>query len=460
MIKILKKIKKVKKYFSFWYILLALSVLFISYLIIDTRRHPTTISIAVGQQTGAYYEHAQQYKKILQEKYDVELEIIQSIGSQHAQEKVLNNKVDFAIAQSSTEIEERKNELFALANISYEPIWIFYKENNISTFHDLKYRKNNIDKEKSGTNIVAKLLLKQINISSKSKEHNSSEALKLLNKGQLDSVFLTIGIKSKMLDKFFQIPQIKILDFKEAPAYKSFFLKKSEFDNYAFSKTHYFQIIELKKHSLDILKKLPSQDISLLTTQTLLVTKNSSDEMVRLLLKVAKEVHDKASILNEEHHFPNHSMFKLKQHPASVDYFKEKEHRYERYNLFNSFWFAQSLKKLEDFILLFIIPIGLIAFFVEVIYPASKMLTRLEINKWYKTINQSDTNIEELSLDELKKRKEILKSTLIEIQNRDDLDPIHLEAYYSVQNQITNILETFDKRIKKKEEQRIYLEVE
>jgi len=452
-------IKTLKKYFTFLYILLALTIGLILFLLLDTH-HPDKISIAVGRETGAYNEYAKLYKKIFKEKYNIELKIIYSEGSQHAQERVLNEEADFAIAQSSTEIYQEENGLLALANIAYEPIWIFYKDQNITNFQDLQHTKNNIEKPKSGTHTVAQLLLKQINAKREQNEHNTSYAFELLKKNQLDTLFLTIGIRSKILNTIFNEPNIKIVNFKEAQAYKSFFLKESELSKYNFNTTNYFEVITLKKHALNIANNLPSKDITLLTTQTLLVTKNSSNEMSRLLLKIANEVHSKAGILNQQYHFPNNSMFKLKQHEASIEYFKEKEHRYERYNLFNSFWLAQSLKKLENFILLFIIPIGLIGFFIEVIHPASKMISRREINKWYKQVNKSDTNIEALNLEELEKRRDQLEDILVEIQNRDDLDPIHLEAYYSLQNQITNILENFDKRIEKKESQKIYVEVE
>lgn len=454
----IKELKKLKKYFSFWYILGVITLTFISFLIVDTQ-HKEKITIAVGTETGAYYEHAKMYQKIFREKYNIELIFHKFNGSQDIQRELLNDNVDFAMAQSSTEIYDKNNELFILANIAYEPVWIFYKDRNISSFQDLKDRRNNIDKKLSGTNIVAKLLLKQIDAPLTQSEYKTADAIKLFQKGQLDTLFLTFGIKAKILDKMINLKDIQILDFKEAYAYKNFFLKESEISNYDFNRTHYFEVIELKKHSLSLKNKIPSKDITLLTTQTMILTKNSSNAMSRLMLKVMEEVHSKASILNSEHHFPNCSMIKLKQHPASVDYFNEKEHRYERYNLFNSFWLAQSLKKVEDFILLFIIPLGLIGFFIEVIYPMTKLITRREINSWYKKVNESDTDIELLTFDELKRRRDKMEALLVEIQNRDDIDPVHLEAYYSLQNQITNILEELEKRIKLDEPKQIYVEI-
>jgi hypothetical protein len=119
------------------------------------------------------------------------------------------------------------------------------------------------------------------------------------------------------------------------------------------------------------------------------------------------------------------------------------------------FWLAQTFKKLEDMVMSVIVLLGLIAFFIEVIYPISKIFTRRKINRWYRKVNKIDTKMDTLSLDELKERRAILEDTLTEMQDNDNIDPIHLEAYYSVQHQITNIIEEFERRIKEKQAKEI-----
>jgi TRAP-type uncharacterized transport system substrate-binding protein len=448
-------INTIKKQISFWYLLFTLLFGLILFLVIDTNRHPNSISITVGRENGAYMQYALLYKKILWKKYHIQLKIIDTkYGSTEAQERVLSGEADFAIAQSGTE----KEELLILANIAYEPIWIFYTDDNITGFRELYNRQNNIEKPKSGTYPIAKILLETIGTPiEKQKTLTTKVALEQLQKGKVDSLFLTIGTRASILKNIIDTPNIKLLDFKEALSYQKNFIKRSENNNYEFNKTNYFHVVKVEQGALDISRNIPKKKITLLAVQTILVTKTASDEISRLLLKVVTEVHSKASFLNEQYHFPNTSMFKLKQHPASVAYFKERIHRYEEYNLLGSFFLAQSLKKIEELILLIIIPIGLFGFFIEVIHPGIRMLTRREINRWYRKVNKSDTNIDALNLDELKERRIELEGILKEIQNRDNLDPVHLEAYYSLQNQITNTLESFDKRIEQKEAQQIYL---
>jgi uncharacterized membrane protein len=120
-----------------------------------------------------------------------------------------------------------------------------------------------------------------------------------------------------------------------------------------------------------------------------------------------------------------------------------------------SFWLAQSLKKIENFVLIFIIPLGLIGFFIEVLYPLIKIYTRRKINRWYRQINRLDTNLKYFTLQQLKEKREELENILIEIQNTDNIDAIHLEAYYSLQVQIRQMVENFERRIKEKRIKRL-----
>jgi hypothetical protein len=219
----------------------------------------------------------------------------------------------------------------------------------------------------------------------------------------------------------------------------------------------YYKTVMLKKYSLHPLKKLPAQDKKLLVKRTLLVTKEASNKMVRLFLKIARKVHSREAFFHDENYFINSRGLKYEQHKASKRYFEEPIYRYERSSLVawfregkKGFWLAQTLQKIEDAILVFIVPLGLTAFFIEVIYPISKIYTRREINRWYRKINKMDTNIDSFSLEELEEKSKQLKVLLVEVQNKDDIDAIHLESYYAIHQQIREMIENFEFRIEEK----------
>ncbi|RUM70349.1 MAG: hypothetical protein DSZ09_04510 [Sulfurovum sp.] len=179
---------------------------------------------------------------------------------------------------------------------------------------------------------------------------------------------------------------------------------------------------------------------------TLLATHNASEKMVRLMLKIADRVHSKVGVFHRENQFPNTLSLKIEQHKVSKDYFREKINYYE--NNF-SFWIAQSLNKLHDYTLRFIFPlIALFAFFIEVMIPSLEMYGKRKINRWYDRVNKIDNKISTITLQDAKTRREKLKKILGEIRGTDDISAKHMADFYTLQNQIVNILNALDKRIK------------
>ena len=429
-----------------------LFILFLSYVTYDSTHHQRNVSIAVGDKGGAYYVYAKQYQRLLK-KYDVNLTIIKTDGAVATQEKLINNEVDFAFLQEG--LEQTNKGVLALANVAYEPIWVLYRDESIKKFEDLKGKRINICNPCSGTYPIAKKLLVQllgIKESSLQTKH-MKEAFPLLMEGKVDALFYIIAHSSKSLQKIIHTEGIHILNFEEADSIRKAFIE----DDLNSSKNDYFKTIIVKKHSIDFMNNVPKEDKKLLVKRTILGTKSASNELVRLFLKVAQKVHSKEAFLHEEQHFLNTNGLKYKQHIASKNYFIQPIHRYESSALLKNFtpkysyWIAQSLKKIENIILIFIVPLGLIGFFIEVIYPLTKIYTRRRINRWYRAINKLDTNMEEFSLEQLYRNKKVLEEIAIEIHNTDNIDPTHLEPYYTIQNQVKNMIEDFEHMIEKKE---------
>jgi hypothetical protein len=217
--------------------------------------------------------------------------------------------------------------------------------------------------------------------------------------------------------------------------YRQYFLKKNED----------YQILRLEASVFDLKEKIPTMAHTLLAKNTLIATIHGTDDMTRLFMKILEKIHSSAGMFHKEHTFPNASMLAYEQHPASVEYFKEPNHFYEEHF---DFWIAQSLNKLHNFGLLYLLPIlTLFAFFVEVIVPTMDWIKRRKIIVWYDKINDLDTGIELLDLQEAKNKKIVLENMLHEVRNQDDIPATHMEEFYTLQNQISNILNDVEKRI-------------
>ena len=422
---------KILKFILVFIILLLLPLLYIA---LDSDNHKKVITIGVGSKVGAYSAYISAYAKELK-KYGVHLEAVETKGSVDAQNRLLLGEIDFAFVQGGTE----NSKVFALANIMYEPIWIFYKGTEISDLKSLKGKRIAICEKGSGIYPVTRELLALVGITgfnSKFEHLPSSQAYEALKNNKIDAMFYIASADAPFLNRLMTMPHVHLMNFAASESYKQFFVKKNK----------HFEIVTLYESAFNMKRHIPSKRYKLLAKNTLLATHDASDEMVRLMLKIANRVHRKVGVFHKENQFPNTLSFKIKQHHASKHYFREKVYYYE--NNF-SFWMAQSLNKLHHYTMRYIFPlIVLFAFFIEVMIPAMNMYGQRKINSWYDRVNRIDNQIATVDLQHAKERREKLKKILAEIRGTDDIASNHMGDFYTLQNQIINILNALDKRIK------------
>ncbi|MBU1669054.1 ABC transporter substrate-binding protein [bacterium] len=395
--------------------------------------HKKVIKIATGSKNGAYYSYALLYQEALK-KEGIELIIVPTKGSVEAQKKLLNQEVDFAFVQGGTE----NPKVLALANIAYEPIWIFYKDTNITNLGSLEGKRIAVGEQGSGINPIAMELLDVVGIDeNKSQLYHlsSSDAFEKLKKDEIDVMFYIASANAVLVEKLIKMPEIHLMNFEASSSYRQYFIKRNQ----------YYEIVELKESAFDMKKKIPKEKYLLLSKTTLLATYNSSEKMLRLLLKVANDVHSKVGMFHHENEFPNASMLKMEQAPASKHYFQEQETYLETHM---NFWLAQTLNNLYIFSLMVLLPlVTLFAFFIEVIIPVYTLYTRRKINAWYYTVNDIDTGIEKLDLEELKEKRKVLEEMLLTMRATEEIPAIHMEAFYTLQNQVVNILDELNRKM-------------
>ncbi len=412
-----------------------LVMLLILAIAIESDNHKKVIKIAVGSKIDAYTQYAKKYAKEF-EKEGVTLKLVETKGSVQAQAFLQKDKVDFAFVQGGTE----NSNVYALANILYEPIWIFYKGKQLHDLKELKGKRIAICEKGSGILPVTLNLLDSVGINgfnSHFKYIPSSKAYRELKSNKIDAMFYIASADAPFLKRLMSLPHIHLLNFmKSSNSYKQFFVKRNK----------HFEIVTLYKNAFDMEEQIPRRDHKLLAKNTLLATYNASDKMVRLMLKIAKKVHSKVGVFHEENTFPNASQLKIKQHPASKIYFRNPTNYYEEHF---PYWIAETLAKADNYFFRFILPlIALFAFFIEVVLPTLDIYGKSKINRWYNKINEIDTEILTLNLHEAKSRREQLRNILAEIRNTDEISSKHMADFYTLQNQIVNILDDVEKHIK------------
>ena len=108
-------------------IILALAGCFVAWQFVNPAP-PDTITIATGQQGGAYLLFAERYQTLLA-KEQITLNILETAGSVENL-KLLEtdgDSVDIAFVQGGIASTAGNPDLLSLASLYYEPLWVFYR---------------------------------------------------------------------------------------------------------------------------------------------------------------------------------------------------------------------------------------------------------------------------------------------------------------------------------------------
>ena len=344
------------------------------------------ITIATGSIDGEYYNTALKYKEIL-EKQKVKVNILTSNGSMENIQLLNEKKADIAFVQNGIDSLKKQTEIKAIASIYYEPLWIFYKndEYKMDYLIQLITKRISIGREKSGTEDLA---LKMLNDNGINKENtqllnnSTAEAKDLLIKGEIDAMFIVSSPNSKIIKELLENPDIKLFNFKRAKAYSR--------------KYTFLESTPLYEGTIDLYRNLPSEDINLLSTTANLIVRNGfSDELTRLILKEIKKVHNKKELFEAANQFPNIENLTIDINEDADRYFTYGDTWLEK--IF-PYWIASNINRLS------ILLIPLITLMIPLskgFFPLYRWSIRSKIYKWYEQIHKIDLIAEYESQDKL-----------------------------------------------------------
>ena len=344
------------------------------------------ITIATGSIDGEYYNTALKYKEIL-EKQKVKVNILTSNGSMENIQLLNDKKADIAFVQNGINSLKKQTEIKAIASIYYEPLWIFYKndEYKMDYLVQLITKRVSLGREKSGTEDLA---LKMLNDNGINKENtqllnnSTAEAKDLLIKGEIDAMFIVSSPNSKIIKELLENRDIKLFNFKRAKAYSR--------------KYTFLESTPLYEGTIDLYRNLPSEDINLLSTTANLIVRNGfSDELTRLILKEIKKVHNKKELFEAANQFPNIENLTIDINEDADRYFTYGDTWLEK--IF-PYWIASNIDRLS------ILLIPLITLMIPLskgFFPLYRWSIRSKIYKWYEQIHKIDLIAEYESQDKL-----------------------------------------------------------
>lgn len=245
----------------------------------------TGITIATSYKGGDWYQFGEGAIAPLKVR-DIDVEVIATNGTIENAEELNDPKsrVNAGFVYAAALSEEQQNKLYSLGSVSYDPVWIFYRNeiaDKIKTIQDLTKYRVALAPKKSGSYILVKKLFEAngINIESNSHFVSSSweESRANFLSGKADVYIFVATMLDPLVKELLHSPDLTLFNLSNAIAYQK--------------KFNYLDAVIIPAGSIDIEKKLPVSDISLVaTTTTLAVRKDMHPALQLALLMTSKQI--------------------------------------------------------------------------------------------------------------------------------------------------------------------------
>ncbi len=384
------------------------------------------LTIATGRAGGVYYSYAQRYKKML-EAEGVKVHLLTTAGSIETRKLLLSHKAEIGFMQGGTAEKGDEKRLSAIAAIYPEPLWIFVsKKSKIKSISGLRDKYVAIGEHGSGTFALSKKILKAAGIDSNNTailDMNDTKACSMLKAAKIDALFRVISATSPKIRNCFENRALKPLTIRRIDAYILHF--------------PYLRKVTLPEGAIDLAKNIPVKDLNLLAAPAMVVTTDKLDKvLVRLMAKVVKSAKNPPALLKSDGtDYPSITTTQLPVHPSAARYFKEGDTWLEK--IF-PFWIAANIYRLK----ILLIPIlTLLIPMLKSFLPLYRWRIRSKIYRWYRQLNETDRNMENIPPDGIPAQIKKLEQLQKEIKEHTDVPLSYMGEYYLLRTHVAFVLE-------------------
>jgi TRAP-type uncharacterized transport system substrate-binding protein len=315
---------------------------------------PRKIVFATGQEGGGYDTFGHQYQTRLG-KMGLTVELVNTNGSIDNLQRLVNGEADVAFVQAGTYrlVDDPRHVLRGLVAVYLEPLWVFYRgSSSVHALSDLKGRPLppavaaaitvgllggpgragplltysalvtgriptiSIGPERSGTEAVARLLLKAHGITRKNAQ--------IVN---LDTVEAQQGLKDGSVDVALIISSYRDPAIPGLLARKDLQLMNFQRQDIAHSRQFpYLSSVRLTEGLLDLGENIPRQEKTLLAPAALLVCRQDlHPRVIELILRAARATHSSGSLIDPANRFPTLEGVDVAIHETAETYMKSGE---------------------------------------------------------------------------------------------------------------------------------------
>lgn len=410
-------------------LIISLGVSLVAFGFFDTAA-PNTLTITSGPEGSGFRRNAEQYKTILA-KQGVTLKILPSEGSHDNLQKLSNPKIsaDVGFVLGGENNTAASENLVSLGSVSYQPLMIFYRGQPKQLLSELKGLRLDIGPEGSGSNNLAKALLKVNGIKPDDGttyvDNAADDTVKALTENRVDAVFaMSESTPSALIRQLLRTPDVHLFNFTQADGYSR--------------RIPYLNKLHLPKGALDFGEDIPPEDVQLIGPTVELVARDSLHPALSdLLLEAAREVHGKPGLYKKRGEFPAPLEHEFRISPDATRYYASgKSFLYRTF----PFWVASLIAR----IVAVLVPV------VLVLVPAIKIVPALyrwrmtsRIYRWYGALQRLERDALKPSVDAM--RREELIRHLDHIENavvKIVVPPAFGDLFYGLRGHISAVRES------------------
>ncbi|MDB5906319.1 MAG: C4-dicarboxylate transporter substrate-binding protein [Massilia sp.] len=361
-------------------IVLIAAVCVLAYVIVDPAP-PRHVSVATGQENGAYEQFAKKYATALA-RDGIQVSATRSLGSQENLQLLNDGKVDVAFVQSGStnEAEAQRKGLVSLGSLFTEPVWLFMRDTSkVTQLSQLKGLKINLGPEGTG---VPKLFRQVLALNGVEPSdltigtlENTPATMELLE-GRIDGLVFSSGPDALLVQMLLQTPGITLFNFDQAEAYAR--------------RLPFLSHVVLPRGIVDLGRNLPPQDYHLIApTATLVARENLHPALIELLVQAASEIHGGTGWFQQQGQFPSARYTEIPVAREAAKFYKDGPPLLQRYM---PFWVANLFDRL------WVVVVALAALiipFSKVVPPLYVWRIKSRVYRWYGQLRAVEQALDE-----------------------------------------------------------------
>jgi uncharacterized protein len=316
---------------------------------------PRRIVLATGQPDGMYDSFGRQYRDQLR-ALGLDVHLLPTNGSLDNLRRLSRGDVDVAFVQSgiASLVPEAAERVRGIAALYLEPLWVFHRVAGLTTLGDLRGRRLGVGPAASGTEAVARALLREHGIGDGALLNlTAADQRARLQDGSLDAAFFVTSYRDQAVVALLHDRRVALLGFPQAAAY--------------LRRVPGLASVTIAEGLLDLQAHVPPHEVTLLAPAALLMSRAQlHPRAVELLLTVAHRIHASGSLIDEAGRFPSLRGIDVPVHEAAEVYLTQ-----------GSSWLSRTL---PYGLLRWALPVRILIISLVVWIPLLRALP--EISKW------------------------------------------------------------------------------